>query len=53
MRDCILILEPISTGENYVFDAANRGFQPVVIFPKLEGTGDNPEISDGLCCHRQ
>lgn len=48
MRDCILILEPISTGENYVFDAVNRGFQPVVIFPKLEGTGENTELYEKI-----
>lgn len=34
MKNCILILEPISTGANYVFDVLERGYQPLVLFPK-------------------
>lgn len=36
MKDCILIVEPASTGKNYVFDAINKGYQPVIIFEHMD-----------------
>lgn len=43
MKDCILIVEPVSTGKNYMFDALKRGYQPVVIFPYMEENGTEYE----------
>lgn len=48
LEDCILIIEPISTGENYVFDVISRGFCPVVLFPMLTGTGENTGVYEKL-----
>lgn len=43
MKDCILVMEPISTGFNYLPDAIARGYQPLVIFPKLKGPEEDVE----------
>ena len=43
MKECILIVEPVSTGKNYIFDAVKRGYQPIVIFPYMVNVGSEYE----------
>ena len=43
MKECILIVEPVSTGKNYVFDVVKRGYQPIVIFPYMTDAGSEYE----------
>lgn len=48
MKECILIMEPLSTGENYVYDVISRGFCPIVVFPLLSGTGENVGVYEKI-----
>lgn len=48
MNNCILILEPVSTGANYVFDVLERGYQPLVLFPKNDSALYAQENRAGL-----
>ena len=43
MKECILIVKPVSTGKNYMFDAVKRGYQPIVIFPHMADSGTEYE----------
>lgn len=50
MKDCVLVVEPVSTGFNYLPDAVDMGYQPIALFPRPIGTDE--EIAQYEEAHR-